>query len=243
MSDFSQIQQQFMDHIRAPEPGSPPLQLEARRMDIYRELMFNNVCGFINSGYPVLKSITDELVWQQRLRTFFAEYDCHSPLFVDISAAFLHFLQQQPDLLLWEVELAHYEQLELKIDILAEVTDQTAITEAEQLLSASLCLYRAAEIGKYGYPVHQIGVDNPQVEAQPTYLLVYRNAEDDVAFMELNPMTAQLVGYVQQHPGCSAQQVAEAMITAMPELEPEVVAQGAGQLMLQMAGQGIIRQQ
>ncbi|WP_298444171.1 putative DNA-binding domain-containing protein [uncultured Ferrimonas sp.] len=243
MSDFAQLQQQFMQHIRATEAGTPPAGVEARRMNVYRELMFNNVAGFVDSGFPVLKSLTEPALWQQRLRRFFAEHDCHSPLFVDISAEFVQFLAAQTELQPWEAALAHYEQLELRIDILPEVTDQRLLTEAEQLLTSPLCLYRAAEIGQYGYPVHQIGEHNRQPEPNPTYLLVYRDLDDDVAFMELNPLSARLLQQLQQQPGSNAEQIAQAMVAALPQMDAAVVAQGAGQLLLQLASKGIVRVQ
>ncbi|SHH27244.1 HvfC family RiPP maturation protein [Ferrimonas marina] len=241
MSDFTQLQADFMAHIRAPEAGEPPAGLEARRMQIYRDLMFNNVSGFVDSGFPVLRSLTEPERWQQRLRRFFAEHDCHSPLFVDIAKEFLAFLANEPQLRPWELALAHYEYLELQVDTGEEITDQPLLTEAEQVLTEPLALYRASALGQYGYPVHRLGSDCPEVEPHPTFLLVYRDVEDEVAFTELNGMTARLLELLREAPGSSAQALAETMTEALPELAPEVVAQGAGQILLQMAQLGIVR--
>ncbi|WP_028116747.1 DNA-binding domain-containing protein [Ferrimonas senticii] len=241
MSELRQMQQQFMSHIRAQQQQPAPLGLEARRMNIYRELMFNNVSGFVDAAFPVLRSLLATDLWQGLLRQFFAEHDCSSPLFVDISAEFVRFLNGAQGLPDYAVALADYEQLELRIDTLPEITDQPLLSEPEQLFRSQLQLYGAAYLAQYPYPVHQIGQHNSQPEPQPTYLLVYRDLDDDVAFMALNPLSARLLNQLAEQPGQTAEQLIEAMLPSLPELEPAQIAQGAGQLLLDLAAKGIVR--
>ena len=46
MSDFAALQQQWTAWLRHPQSASKP-QIEERRLTIYRELFFNNVCSFV----------------------------------------------------------------------------------------------------------------------------------------------------------------------------------------------------
>ncbi len=55
---FIEIQNEFMAHIRKPSQNKKPQGIEDRRMAIYRDLFFNNIVGFISSGFPVLKTYT-----------------------------------------------------------------------------------------------------------------------------------------------------------------------------------------
>ncbi|GAA4891897.1 DNA-binding domain-containing protein [Ferrimonas pelagia] len=240
-TDLSQMQQEFMAYIRAPEVGEPPSGVEARRMAVYRELMFNNVSGFVNSGFPVLRALTATPLWQQRLRHFFAQHDCHSPLFVDIAKEFLAYLRDCEGLRSWEAALADYEYLELQIDTLPEVLDQPLLLEPEAVLTQPLCCYRAAKLAQYDYPVQRLGEACPEVDASPTFLLVYRDRDDEIAFIELNALTARLLEALISEPGQTAQGLILTMAEALPDLAPEIVAQGAGQILLQMAQLGVVR--
>ena len=62
-ADFKKHQYEFTAHIRDPEKNPNPANIEARRMQIYSNLFFNNVEDFISNTYPVLKSITPEDKW------------------------------------------------------------------------------------------------------------------------------------------------------------------------------------
>ena len=60
---FKSKQFEFTAHIRNPQQNAKPAEIEDRRMGIYRELFFNNVVGFLDSTFPVLKSTMDEQHW------------------------------------------------------------------------------------------------------------------------------------------------------------------------------------
>ena len=53
MTDFRILQQQWTAWIRQPDAQSMP-DGEARRLQVYRELFFNNVCSFVENAFPVL---------------------------------------------------------------------------------------------------------------------------------------------------------------------------------------------
>ncbi|MGL6124345.1 MAG: HvfC/BufC family peptide modification chaperone, partial [Shewanella sp.] len=73
--DFKQVQQSFIDYIR--DPSSPlPANTDLSRMQVYRELFFSNVQGFVSSGFPVLKSLYSEDDWLALVQRFFSQHDC-----------------------------------------------------------------------------------------------------------------------------------------------------------------------
>jgi len=67
---FQQVQQDFVAYLRSPEQSKKPADVAQQRLDVYRELLFNNVSGFVSSAFPVLKSLYKEHAWQQRLQLF-----------------------------------------------------------------------------------------------------------------------------------------------------------------------------
>lgn len=175
----------FAARIRRPEatpllPGIAP-----ERMALYEELFFNNIQSFIDSGFPVLRRLFDDARWQRLLRAFIADYRCHTPYFLQIGEEFIAWLQQgyvaepvDPPFLL---ELAHYEWVELALD----VADAELPTQGWSPLAWPLA---------YVWPVQQLGMDYCPATppAEPTCLLAWRDADDRVRFQQLSPFAYHL---------------------------------------------------
>ncbi|MCV2885056.1 putative DNA-binding domain-containing protein [Aestuariibacter sp. AA17] len=201
---FSDVQRQFMEEIKNPSQPSQFADIEQRRMAIYQDLFFNNVKGFIDSGFPVLQSLYSEDRWRQLVRGFFIEHACRSPYFADISKEFVEYLANtyvmQPDDPPFLQELAHYEWVELSISIRH---GSAVISNANELhIDSLLCLSDVSVLLSYQFPVHGISPDyQPQEPEEPVYLIVYRDAEDDVAFMLINQLTALAVKQIEDAEG------------------------------------------
>lgn len=207
MSSFQQVQYALGQHLRNPDSPLPEsLQpLEARRLKIYEDLIFNNIEGFISGGFPVLRQLYNDTDWHALVRDFIVKHECHSPYFLEISEEFLKYLQQdrvmQPSDPVFMLELAHYEWVELALDVSEEtlpVVDDEVLTQnlLDELPVASPLVWTLS----YQFPVHRIGPDyRPSVEPeQPTFLLVYRNRLDEVHFMESNALTVRLLGLLSE---------------------------------------------
>lgn len=173
-------------------------------MAIYRELFFNNVEGFVSNCFPVLRSLTDDSDWRALVRDFYARHVSHSPLFSEIPAEFLSYLEQEKPAELaptWPflLELAHYEWLELVAQI---ATDElpAAATELTVNADTTVALSPLAFVQAYQFPVHRIGPDwQPlQPPTEPTTLVVYRNRADKVQFLALNALSYQLLNALEE---------------------------------------------
>lgn len=210
LSDFQRVQRQFAAHLRDPDRHPAPPGVEPRRLRIYRELVFNNIAGFIRSGFPVLCDILGPARTDALVRDFMVRHRAESPYFLEISREFIAYLQNEyepavgdPDFLL---ELAHYEWLELALDV-AEIDYPVAgVDPAGDLLSGRPLVSPLAWSLSYRYPVHRLGrayrPDAPP--AQPTFLVVYRNRDDEVRFLEANAVTARLLDLLQSAPDAPA---------------------------------------
>ncbi|MDO6570698.1 putative DNA-binding domain-containing protein [Gilvimarinus sp. 2_MG-2023] len=201
MSDFQQVQQTLSDHLRDPGQHLAPAGMEDRRVAIYRDLIYNNIEGFIAGGFPVLRDILNDELWHALVRDFVRHHRSLSPYFLEISQEFLQFLQREfepsgryPDFML---ELAHYEWVELALDVApGELPAKPVHAQLlEQVLEVSPLLWCLS----YRYPVHQIGPDyQPETPPEaPTFLLVYRDRSDKVAFMLSNAVTVRLIKLLQ----------------------------------------------
>jgi len=200
---FQQTQYDFTAHLRDPLINPVLLDIEDRRMKIYRDLIYNNIETFISSGFPILHSLFDDELWHQMVRDFVSHHQSRTPYFLEISQEFLRYLQEErkahqkdPSFML---ELAHYEWVELALDVsTVEIPEMTG--EARDILSAELSVSPIAWRLSYQYPVHKIGPEYMPVEPpeESTFLVVYRNRGDEVKFLEINTVTARLLQVIDE---------------------------------------------
>lgn len=202
---FQRQQYAFTAHMRSPEQAPAPSGIEDRRLAIYRELLFNNVKNFLDNCFPVFSDLLGESMWLKLCRHYFAEHAAQSPLFNEINAEFVEYLAESDiveclSLPAFSKELAHYEWMELVALIAPEsvpdLTD-TALTDSSRL-SVSPVAFPLA----YQFDVQRIGesYQPEQAPTQPTFLVVYRKADDEVHFLQLNVLSFQLLNWLQEHP-------------------------------------------
>jgi len=246
---FEKTQREFSQHLREPDqPLSEVLQtIEPRRIKIYEDLIFKNIEGFISGGFPVLRQLYSDDDWASLVRNFIVKHECHSPYFLKISEEFLSYLQHEhvaeshdPAFML---ELAHYEWVELALD----VSEETLPVTGEELLTVDLLegLPLSSPLAwtlSYQFPVHLIGPDYQPSSApeQPTYLLVYRNRSDEVHFMESNALTVRLLQLlsIQEHASGRALLMQLGEESQFPDLEA-FISMGC-ELLLKLQSRDII---
>jgi len=205
LTDFQQKQYAFAAHIRDPENNPAPQGIEDRRMGIYRELFFNNLFSLLSSTFPVLKKIHSDENWRRLVRQFMIHHRAETPYFMQIPQEFLAFLQNvyggSDDDFPFLLELAHYEWIELELSVSTAENDWSTIDPEGDLLSGVPVKSNLAYILEYQYPVHNIsGKFLPEEPGeQPTYLSVFRKADDDLGFMQLNPVTARLLQLIDEN--------------------------------------------
>jgi hypothetical protein len=198
-------------YLRNPEAEPPPAGIESRRLKIYLDLVYNNIEGFISGGFPVLRSLFDDDQWHDLVRHFIEGHRCHTPYFLEISQEFLNFLMEgysardcDPSFM---AELAHYEWVELALDVSEE---QLEAPDKLDPLSSVPVISPLAWLLSYQFPVQRIGAAyRPDSSGEPTYLVVYRNRQDAVKFMELNAATARLLERVRDNTEFSGTQLLE----------------------------------
>lgn len=195
-SAFQRKQLAFAAHIRDPEHKPPPAGSEDRRMAIYRELFFNNLNSLLGKTFPVLRSILGDEGWRALVREFMVHHRAQTPYFLEIPRELVDYLaartEGSPPFM---AELAHYEWAELALSVSAESDDLSGVdTEGDMLAGVPLKSALAWPLS-YRFPVHRISKAFQPREpgAEPTCLVIYRKPDDELAFMELNPVTGALL--------------------------------------------------
>ena len=229
---FKKKQYEFTAYIRDPIKNPVPGDIEARRINLYRELLFNNVEGFLADSFPVLRRLLDDRCWEALVQDYFSRHKAQTPYFVEISEEFINYLQtergEHPEDLPFMLELAHYEWVELA---LAVAQGQAPIRIDEVRLDFTTSVYTLSPVAwplAYQYPVHQITREFQPSEPpeQPTYLVVYRDTSDSVHFMEANPVTFRLLQLLEENSETSVDRLLSVIADELPQLDRQIVIQG-----------------
>lgn len=245
--ELARYQQRFAAYVRSPGDARVPPGLAPDRMRIYRELMLNNVSGFLHSCFPVLRQRLGGRSWGTLVRRFFAQHRSSTPYFREIPAEFVGWLfsdtrarlRDEPGFVPY---LAHYEWLELAVDTHPDDPAPCRVQPWAPDLAAEPALNPSLRLACYPYAVQSIGIDRSvDVPMQTTWLMVWRNAHDRVCFGEINAASFEVLRQLQAS-RWSLQQLAEQMTAsgAAPGMTLEQTLQHIAPLLAHLAEIGVV---
>jgi hypothetical protein len=171
-------------------------------MRVYNELLFNNLKGFLDSCFPVARRLLGDKRWTRLAREFFAAHRCTAPLFRQIPEEFVRWVAAREDgmsLPDYLPHLAHYEWVELALDVMPRDPVVPGTLADGDLLSGRPVLNPVSFLLVYPYAVQRIREDyRPKPnQAEPTCILAFRDGEDRVRFIVLNPVAGRLLELLQ----------------------------------------------
>ncbi len=206
---FQQVQRQFLAHLRQPLPDNRPAGFAEDRLAVYAGLLYNKFDESLTACFPVLHSLLGPVRWRALVQDFIAGHRCLTPYYRQIPDEFVQYLQNErqsegdPPFL---AELAHFEWIELVLSISEAEPVETGPLSETQLLDTALAFAPVMRLLHYVWPVQQISKAFQPVEPPPetTHILGFRDADEQVRFISLNPPTARLLllalnGYTARH--------------------------------------------
>lgn len=243
---FQQLQYQFAAHLRDPQRHAGPAGIEDRRLKIYRELFYNNVEDCLCSAFPVLRRLSADAAWHAMVRDFYARHQAQAPQFHRVPEEFLAYLENErgthaddPPFLR---DLAHYEWVELALSISPLLLTPELADPNGDLLAAAPLVSPLAWTLSYDFPVQRIGPEfQPQVaDGQPTYLIVNRDRNDRVRFLEINAVTAQLMELMAEMPEHSGGALLRQIAAELRHPQPQAVLEAGQAIFAQLRERDIV---
>lgn len=208
---LARVQQEMAATLRAATLHDAeqvaPAGMSTQRLGIYRRLIHDNQASLLAATFPVLRSLHDELAWAELVSAFIAGHRAQTPLFHELPAEFLLWLQGAGAVQLQRMpcmlELAHYEWMELAAMLAEAGPEDWQIDSQGDVLSAVPVLSALAWPLVYHFPVHSIGPGHVPLQPsdQPVCLLIWRDAGEQVRFMALNALSMALLQALQQQRG------------------------------------------
>lgn len=237
MLDFQRYQLEFTAHIRNPSLHPKPANVVEKRMAVYREAVFNNIFESVSVCFPVCQKAIGARAWRKLIREFVANYSANSPIFREIPQQFLQFINTKDDLPIYLQQLAHYEWVELAVS--SQVTESPKLSVVTNLADETPVLAPAHMLLQYDFPVHKISTRFKPNSVEKTYLLVYRNAAYAVKFIELNPMTFQLLCLIDKK-NMAGMQVLMRLADEVKDVDCDVILKYGLAIMAELANQEAI---
>jgi hypothetical protein len=219
-------------------------------------VFFNGLQGLLAGNFPVIHATLGEGAWRALVRRFYAEHRCTTPLFTEIAKEFVDWLSSSPSSFLrkqesigidesvdscfrrndgeraaWLPELAHYEWVELALQIAD--ADIPPHDPAGDVLTGVPVLSPLAWPLAYVWPVHRIGPDfQPDAPPDaPTLLLVRRDRTGDVHFSTLTPLAYRLLELIRANTNATGAALLQALaIEAGQPNDPTFLAAGTAML-------------
>lgn len=242
---FIQKQMEFTAYIRSPNESPVPEDIDPERIKVYRRLVFNNINSFLQYNFPVLYSISEKEQWHAILNDFLAKHKSQAPLFTEIPQEFLNYLEAErddskdPEYL---YELAHYEWARAKLAILDITIDFSEINPQANLMLNVPEPSSLAWLLQYNYPVHEINKDwQPEaIAAEPVYLVIYRNAENEVKTLNVNQATALLINLIFSKQNLTGEQLTQQIAAQLQQQNLQKLFEWMKQTLNQLLELGII---
>lgn len=206
-------------------------------MAIYRSLFFNNVSQLLAKTFPVLHKILGAEDWERLMRDYFARHESHTPLFLEMPREFLKYLEEERGSVdgdpPFQLELAHYEWVELALSIDEREPDLDGIDPQGDLLAGRPVLTPLRWSLRYRFPVHRLGPDYQpdQPPERPTLLLVHRDLSGRVGFIEINIVTARLLELLGDPDARSGRACLEHIVREMSHPAPDAVIDGGREIL------------
>ncbi len=207
---FQKIQESFAAHLRDPLNVLAPEGIQETRLQIYRDLFYRNIEGFIANALPVCSQVLGNNRWHELVRDFYAQHCCLSPYFLDVSREFIDYLwlerdsDREPAFL---KELALYEWLDLHVQI-SDVEPAAYDASGDVLLGCPF-VSPWLVLQSFTYSVQDIRVGSTSIDPLPIpiFLLVYRDLQDSVQIVELNAVSARCLSLLQCQPSITGQEM------------------------------------
>ncbi len=233
-------------YLRDPDHCAPPVEMNAERAQVYRDLIFANLSTLLSGTFPVLIRILGDEQWRTLVRIFLRDYRARTPKFGEIAQEFVGFLAADPQALsegTWPpfmVELAHYEWVEMALQ--QSDAEPLAPSDEALILARALLVSPLAWPLAYAWPVQLVGPDfQPEAApAQPTLLLVRRAEDLSVKFSELSPLAWRFLQRIEEFPELNGRAQLEGLtVEAGASGSAEFMESGAA-LLRQMHGEGVV---
>lgn len=228
-------------HVRDPGAHPGPPGIEARRLKIYGDLVYNNLDGLLAGNFPIIRQTLGDAGWRALLQGFLARHRSHTPLFTELGRELIAHLEAEPDPTRpWLAELAHYEWAELGLQLL-DASLPPHDPDGDLLDGVPLLSPLAWPLA-YRWPVSRIGpgFQPAQPPTEPTLLLLRRQNDGRIHFSALSPLLFRLLELVAANAGSIGRQLMQHLASEAGQTDFDGFLTEATPMLQRLRSEGVL---
>ncbi len=242
---FFAVQRAFTQYLRDPDHVAPPADLASERLAVYSHAVIKNAETFMGENFPRVKSLFSAAAWTSLVRDYFRRHASTTPLFVQLPAEFLRYLDElrddphDPPFL---YELAHFEYLETEVSADEQRIDERGFDPAGDLISGVPVVNPTLRLVRYAFPVHRIEPSDPPDDepGTPTFIVAFRDRGHRFGFIDLNSASARAVEILLRDEGRSGYEIMCAIAAELQHPNPEAVVAAGREILERLAARDAI---
>ena len=238
MASLDALQREFARAALGPAALAPAA---GPRAALYRRLVQATLDGALLSILPLTAARLGPRLFEDA-RAFYAARGPQTHYLRDVAGELLAFClprwRADPAVPRYVIDLARHELTELEV---AAAPDE-APPAGELALGAPAVFAPASRVARYAYAVHQIdAASDPSTppEERPVALLVYRDIEHDLRFLELSAAAAAILERMRR-PGVTVQQAIVEGAAAAGAAVDDALLRGTSELLADLGERGVL---
>lgn len=189
------IQQELVEYCRMNNDGDI-VGTRQDRLHNYRRLIYTIYWEALSDAYPIAKSILKEEQWDKMVDDFISEYACNEPQLFRMPFHLIEFAEQKSFSEVFSIpylsDLLHFEWIEIEVHSMKDIEETSALS-LKSRDDGHLDFNPYLKLIKLDYPIHRLKDQNIEQLKGDYFLLVYRQKNGTVQYMELNGFTANLI--------------------------------------------------
>lgn len=169
---------------------------DQERLLHYRNLIYNIINGALESAYPITVNVLSEEHWKAIVTDFVTHHKCQNPQLLKMPFELIGFVEQQQYASLFEIpfllDLLVFEWAEMEIHDMPDVDEEHCKSDGD-VIHDSLVYSPYFKIIAMTYPIHLLKTHNIAEHKGGYYVLVYRDADCEVNYLQLNQFSYLLL--------------------------------------------------
>lgn len=189
------IQLELVEYCRMNNDGDI-LGTRHDRLHNYRRLIYTIYWEALADAYPIAKSILTDENWNTLVDDFISNNPCQEPQLFRMPFALIDFVVKnnysEKLNLPYIVDLLRFEWIEIEVHAMKDVPE-VALKKDINDLTGYLIFNPYMRLIQLNYAIHKLKTDDITTLNGTYHLLVYRQENGTVQYLELNSFTASLV--------------------------------------------------
>ncbi|SFT43550.1 hypothetical protein SAMN05216474_0552 [Lishizhenia tianjinensis] len=211
------------------------------RLHHYRRLIFTIVNDALKGNYPIAYKQFSSKAWEEIVTEFLAEHAFQNNQLFKMPGEFIAFAEEknyaEKYAIPYLIDLLKFEWVEVEVHTMAD-EDIPEVQQDSDLITDTLYFSPYLKLLTLNYPIHLLKRQE-KLEEKATYLLIYRQENGTVQYMELAPLMFNIVENLIGS-GQSVSTLLEEELNQLPEVQKQEILQGISASLMDLLHKGII---